>query len=225
MTLTEIFPTYHAGLKIPDYIVDSHRKTWSQIAFAGEFWSDIDRVEIAKQARSARAQRNELPFNRVHNESHLSRQVLSATHKIAADAGKIDRGWAVECVGSMGAGHYVELVAIVASVAAIDAFYEAIGAKNPPLPLPAGGTCSEKTETSVSDIGGYIPMVDPWSGPNVSRALSLVPAANRLFMTNVSSMYRGSAGGFEDMVWQGPLSRPQAELLAARVSSINECFY
>ena len=68
-------------------------------------------------------------------------------------------------------------------------------------------------------------MVDPWSGPNVSRALSLVPAANRLFMTNVSSMYRGSAGGFEDMVWQGPLSRPQAELLAARVSSINECFY
>ena len=27
VTLTEIFPTYHAGLKIPDYIVDSHRKT------------------------------------------------------------------------------------------------------------------------------------------------------------------------------------------------------
>jgi AhpD family alkylhydroperoxidase len=27
------------------------------------------------------------------------------------------------------------------------------------------------------------------------------------------------------MVWDGPLSRPQAELLAARVSSINECFY
>ena len=52
VTLTEIFPTYHAGLKIPDYIVDSHRKTWSQIAFAGEFWSDIDRVEIAKQARA-----------------------------------------------------------------------------------------------------------------------------------------------------------------------------
>ena len=68
-------------------------------------------------------------------------------------------------------------------------------------------------------------MVDPWEGPNVSRALSLVPTANQLFMTNVRSMYGGNGGGFNDMVWNGPLSRPQAELLAARVSSINECFY
>ena len=67
--------------------------------------------------------------------------------------------------------------------------------------------------------------VDPWEGPNVSRALSLVPAANELFMQNVSSMYVGRGGGFNDMVWDGPMSRPQAELLAARVSSINECFY
>ena len=68
-------------------------------------------------------------------------------------------------------------------------------------------------------------MVDPWAGPNVSRALSLVPSANQLFMANVRSMYSSSGGGFDDMVWEGPLSRPQAELLAARVSSINECFY
>ena len=30
---------------------------------------------------------------------------------------------------------------------------------------------------NATDIGGYLPMVDPWDGPNVSRALSLVPAA------------------------------------------------
>ena len=35
---------------------------------------------------------------------------------------------------------------------------------------------------------------------------------------------QGNGGGFNDMIWDGPLSRPQAELLAARVSSINSVF-
>ncbi len=221
----EIFPIQHADLKIPEHIVSSHRQTWSKISEAGEFWSDIDRIEIAKQARAARIQRSELPFNRVYDESHLPKQVLNATHKIAADAGKIDRTWATDCVSNLGAGPYVELISIVASVSAIDAFYEAIGSPGEALPEPAGGSCSAEKATGVSDIGGYIPMVDPWAGPNVSRALSLVPSANQLFMANVRSMYSSSGGGFDDMVWEGPLSRPQAELLAARVSSINECFY
>ena len=60
---------------------------------------------------------------------------------------------------------------------------------------------------------------------NVARALSLVPAANELFMSNVLAMYNGPGGGFFDMVWDGPFTRPQAELLAARVSAVNECFY
>ena len=67
-------------------------------------------------------------------------------------------------------------------------------------------------------------MVSPFSGPNVSRALSLVPEANRLFFTNVGAMYGGVEQSFYDLEWTGPISRPQAELLAARVSALNECF-
>ena len=206
-------------------IINADRQTWQAIARAGSFWSDSSRIEIAKQARVARAQRGELSFNRSYPDSTLSNEALEAVRKTAADAGKIERSWASKQVAALGEGPYAEVVSIVASVAAIDAFSEALGRPNEPLPSAAGGSCSQDKSKSTADIGGYLPMVDPWEGPNVSRALSLVPTANQLFMTNVSSMYGDNGGGFNDMVWDGPLSRPQAELLAARVSSINECFY
>jgi hypothetical protein len=40
-------------------IADAHRQTWVALAQAGAFWSDVDRIEIAKQARAARTQRKE----------------------------------------------------------------------------------------------------------------------------------------------------------------------
>ncbi len=213
------------GIDVREDIADAHRQTWDALAQAGAFWSGVDRIEIAKQARAARSQRKELAFNRVYPTSQLTAQALDATRKIAADAGKIDRAWASQQVASLGAGAYAELVSIVAAVSAIDAFCEALGRTHEPLPEPYGGSCHAALADGASDIGGYLPMVDPWEGPNVSRALSLVPSANELFMKNVRSMYGGNGGGFSDIVWDGPLSRPQAELLAARVSSINECFY
>ena len=206
-------------------IVHAHRQTWKAIASAGSFWSDVDRLEIAKQARAARSQRSDLPFNRSYPDSRLNRDTLETVRKVAADAGKIDRLWANKQIASIGNGPYAELVSIVASVSAVDAFSEALGRPREMLPSPTGGSRSGVKSDNAVDIGGYLPMVDPWEGPNVSRALSLVPAANELFMQNVSSMYVGRGGGFNDMVWDGPLSRPQAELLAARVSSVNECFY
>ena len=213
------------GIDVREDIADAHRQTWDALAQAGAFWSGVDRIEIAKQARAARSQRKELAFNRVYPTSQLTAQALDATRKIAADAGKIDRSWASQQVASLGAGAYAELVSIVAVVSAIDAFCEALGRTHEPLPEPYGGSCHASQAEDASDIGAYLPMVDPWEGPNVSRALSLVPSANEVFMKNVRSMYGGNGGGFSDIVWDGPLSRPQAELLAARVSSINECFY
>ena len=43
------------------------------------------------------------------------------------------------------------------------------------------------------------------------------------FFFMVGAMY--GAKDFNTLVWDRPLSRPQVELVAARVSSINECFY
>ena len=66
-------------------------------------------------------------------------------------------------------------------------------------------------------------MTVPWKGPNVGRALSLVPGDHFAFMMLVQAMY--SSNGFGELVWDAPLNRAQCELLAARVSAVNECFY
>ena len=73
-------------------------------------------------------------------------------------------------------------------------------------------------------MGAFVPLLDPFAGPNVSRALSLRPDDNMMFHALVGSMY--ALSDFQDLVWEDrPLSRPQVELVAARVSAINECFY
>ena len=70
-------------------IVNAHRQTWQAIARAGSFWSDGSRIEIAKQARVARAQRGELSFNRSYPDSTLSSEALEAVRKIALTREKL----------------------------------------------------------------------------------------------------------------------------------------
>ena len=223
--MEQFFNYSDLGFEVKNGIVNAHRESWKAISKAGSFWSGKDRVQIAKQARSARFQRRELPFNRSHPPCTLPNDALEATHTIAADAHKIDKGWADRLIAELGSRAYIEIASVVATVSAIDAFSEALGIDHGELPTSQPGEPDGDHNPNVADIGAYVPMIDPWKGPNVARAFSLVPAANQLFFSNVQQMYASQGGGFSEMVWKGPLTRPQAELLAARVSSANECFY
>ena len=223
--MEQFFNYGDSGFEVRNAIINAHRESWKAISNAGSFWSGEDRVQIAKQARSARLQRRELPFNRSHPACTLSNDALEATHTIAADAHKIDKGWADSLIAKLGSGAYIEIASVVATVSAIDAFSEALGIDHEEFPASQPGEPDGNHNPNVADIGAYVPMIDPWTGPNVARAFSLVPAANQLFFSNVQQMYASQGGGFSEMVWNGPLTRPQAELLAARVSSANECFY
>ena len=223
--MEQFFNYRDLGFEVKNGIVKAHQESWKAISNAGSFWSGKDRVQIAKQARSARLQRRELPFNRSHPPCTLSNDALEAIHTIAADAHKIDKGWADSLIAKLGSGAYIEIASVVATVSAIDAFSEALGIDHGEFPKSKPGEPDGNQNPNVADIGAYVPMIDPWKGPNVARAFSLVPAANQLFFSNVQQMYASQGGGFSEMVWRGPLTRPQAELLAARVSSANECFY
>ncbi len=214
---------------VRDLIADLHRASWQQIGSAGAYWTGAERVEIARQARAARAARTDPPWARgalPDPEVPLSDAAIEAARTIAADAHKIDRAWAEQVIESLGDAPYVELGSVVATVSAIDAFGEALGRGHEPLPTPEPGEPTGERLAEAGEAGAYIPMMVPWQGPNVGRALSLVPSANRLFMQNVMAMYSaGESGGFYDLDWAGPLTRAQAELVAARVSAVNECFY
>jgi hypothetical protein len=66
-------------------------------------------------------------------------------------------------------------------------------------------------------------MLLAFPGPNVARALSLAPKMNAHFFVLVGAMYAGDE--FQTLIWDRTLSRPQIELVASRVSAVNECFY
>ena len=76
----------------------------------------------------------------------------------------------------------------------------------------------------MGDAGGHIQMTVPFRGPNVARSLSLAAEDHLRWRSLVLSMY--SRDAFDEMVWTDrALTRPQVESLAARTSSLNECFY
>ena len=212
---------------VRDGVLAAQRAAWATLARPGSWWTGAQRVALAEQARAARAGRSEPPWLRELPEpsAPLPGAAADAARTIAADAHKIDRAWAQKSIAALGDAAYVELAALVASLTAIDAFAEGLGVAHEPLPAPEPGEPDRVRNDAVEDAGAYVPLQTPWQGPNVARALSLAPEQNGMFLGLVMSMYGGEQG-FYELVWEGaPLTRPQVELLAARVSAVNECFY
>ena len=203
------------------------RKSWADIAAPGTWWTGHERVAIAAAARHERSQRGQAPWQReaLTAPGQLPEAALQAARRIAADAQSLDRDWTEQMTGELGDAPYVEIASIVVTVSAADAFCEAMGVAHEPLPDPGPGEPSRLRPEGMGDIGAWVEaQVEGWQGPNVARAMSLVPAGVSTFFRMVTAMYAGD--DFGQMVWADrPLPRPAVELLAARVSAVNECFY
>jgi hypothetical protein len=118
------------------------------------------------------------------------------------------------------------LVAVVVVLMPVDLFCVLLDRPLQDFPNPVPGEPSQMIPSGLGEGGAFVPwQVDGWVGPNVARALSYVPDDNKTRMDLVSSMYAGGED-FVSLVWEHrALTRPQVELLAARTSALNECFY
>ncbi len=210
------------------------RRSWADLGRPGAWWTGPERVAIAALARAERIQRNEPPWRRDHSEplaaslpEPLPQKAAEAARKIGADPTHLDREWAEGAIAELGDAPYVELASVVVTTVAADAFCEAMGIAHEPLPEPEAGEPTGERPDGMGDIGAWVPVqVVDWNRANVARALSLAPGGVRTFFRMVAAMYSGTATDFERMVWDHrPLARPQVELLAARVSALNQCFY
>ncbi len=205
------------------------RRSWADIGRPGAWWKGPERVAIAALARAERIRRNEPPWSRDRGEprTRLPEKAIEAARKIGADPTHLDRDWAEAAITELGDARYVELASVVVTTVAADAFCEAMGIEHETLPEPEAGEPSRERPDNMGDIGAWVPVqVIDWQRANVARALSLVPEGVRTFFRMVAAMYSGTATDFNEMVWDHrPMSRPQVELLAARVSALNQCFY
>ena len=133
----------------------------------------------------------------------------------------------------------MELVGIVVAVFSIDEFHRALGLDLERLPAPVPGPVSRYRPAMVREDTGFVPMVPPegsvgmeadlWPPgrtANVVRALSLVPDAVRDWRALAAVQYLSFAA-MQNFVKDEARSidRMQMELVAGRVSAVNECFY
>ena len=208
-------------------IRDSLDSVHGQLRRSGTWWDAQQLGAIARRARDGFDQRSVPPWSRELPDEveGLPAAAVTVIDKIATDPGSVDRAWASEQVAALGDGPYVELVGLTAVTVIMHMYAACAGEALDPLgpPVDEPGEPSRERPDGMGDIGAYVPMTDPFDFANVSRALSLVPSANLAFYTLVRPMY--SEAGFENLVWETPLSRPQVELVASRVAALNECFY
>ena len=228
-------PFEYADIDLPirDATISSHRMSWEVIASPGRWWTGAERVEIARVGRAAR------DFDAVRSEM-LPESAAYAIQKLVVDNANLNRDWYQEIISSEGMteDRYIELVAVVVHALSIDEFHRALDLDLEPLPDPLPGQPSQirppeaeqrYSWPAIVPKGGLNPGDEMLYGPmqwgaNVISALSLIPENVRW----LHDLSEGHYLSFKEMRMPDPLraiSRPQIELIAARVSSLNECFY
>lgn len=238
---------------IRDDLAACHRDVWQRIGAPGTWWTGPERVAIAAEARRARscalcAERKAAlsPFavEGVHDgEGRLPAPVVDTIHRIVTDPGRLTQTWYKRVVSEgLPDTHYVELVGVTVAITALDVFARAVGADLVPLPEPRPGEPSRVRPEAAGDGGAWVPLIPPGEAggeeardlypdmplvPFIGRALSLVPAEVR-GLAALSGPHYMSLDHVPDPTFAPPdraLDRLQMELVAARISALNECFY
>jgi hypothetical protein len=232
---------------------EAHRRTWDAIAEPGDWWTGAERIALAEEVRAAATcplcieRKTALsPYSvsgsharACETTSPIEEAAVDAVHRIVTDATRLTRAY-LEKLSTEGItdGHYVELLGLVVAVYSIDRFHLALGLPLEALPRPRPGAPARVRPGSAIPDVGWVPMIpngratgseaDLYAthAPNVLRALSLVPDAVRRMKDLSAAQYVPIEQVADPMADPGrKLSRAQIELVASRVSAVNECFY
>ena len=134
---------------------------------------------------------------------------------------------------------YVEILGVAVCQFSVDEFHRGLGLALPELPEPKEGRPDHYLPVHLETDTAWVPMIptdqvspaeqDLWPGnrgANVLRALSAAPDTVRAWQHLSETMYL-SLQGMAEMI-HAPnriLSRMQMELIAGRVSALNQCLY
>tara|TARA_Y100000741_G_scaffold151196_1_gene114109 strand:+ start:4049 stop:4723 length:675 start_codon:yes stop_codon:yes gene_type:complete len=214
---------------VPDEVIQSFEIVWQNLGKPGAWWTGHQRIEIAQEVRNSSQPTLVERVNDLSRYSHqetesLSPYVRAVVRKIAYESSTIDKSAYDSIVEVLGQDRYAELAAIITQVAPIFTLADILGYSREKLPTAHDGApTKERPEDLVNDVA-FLPTFSPNGLPHVAVSLSLAQADNARRMLLVRSMYSGT--NFGEMIWEHrSLSRQQIELVAARTSAINECFY
>jgi hypothetical protein len=201
-----------APLEAVEMLID---REWERIAGPGSWWTGGERVAIATDARRAAAG--------MEPSGVLPPPVEEATRRVALDAAGI-RDTDVARWEFEGLDHfaYVEIVGIVSRLLALDVTMLGLGRTPRPLPDDLPGDSTGEKPDGAAITTGWAPTVGPATAPS---SLSAVPGEAAGMWDVHAVLYLSLDQMFDMQVELDGLTRPQIELVAARTSALNECFY
>lgn len=217
-----------------DLLDSARRETAEALRGPGDWLTGAQRIEVWQEVRDAAT--NELDRDRLAAISpealdrrhgagvHLDAVAVDVVHRVASDPGRLTRRWADEAIAELGEETYTELVAVTAIATVLDRFDLLLGEAPAPLPAPRAGAPTRVRPDGVGDVGAWVSQSIEKARANVSRAVSLVPETQATWSALVTACYSRGAE-FMNLTWNRALGRAQVELVAARTTALNECFY
>ncbi len=224
---------YSTELPIRVDLDEAHTEIAARWAATGSWWSGLERLAIVEEVRRARDSAEIAPWESpseiagLVSDGHvLPEAAIDAIWRVTNHPGTLTAEWHASILGrGVHAEAYVELVAVVAQANAVDRFADALNLDRVELPEPSVSEPAKTSGVSLQVTSHWVPTAKI-KGPNVLKALSAVPFENESLSLLSSVQYVRLGDLLSDLVSnQNSLSRLQVELIAARTSKLNECFY
>ena len=221
---------------VRDDLAEAHRLAWEHLAAPGSWWSGPARVELAGTALLAIADPDPVPpWVHVTSTGRLDPELVApgsahdVVYRLARHAGTMTVDGYRAAAAELGELPYVELCAIVSTVAAVAHFCRNIGVRVPPLPAAIDGQpTGDRPERMAQPQFNWVPVAEPADEvAAVVQAYTAVPGEQRNTWRLADAQYMPPQE-MVDASWSrrpGGLSRPQMELIAARLTKLRDCFY
>ena len=221
-----------------------HGSAMSSFSDTGTWFSGSERKEIVALARRIRHREGLelLGFADEVTDISLPSAVIELIQRVACEAEEIGKDF-YEKITSEGISveQYVEVVGLVGRVVSVDTFCRALGFPMNALDVSRPGKPSATRPETAIVQHAWVPTIpsgkhggkdaaalygDADFVANIFSALSLVPQEASLVMQLGSAQYVG-ADDFMNLEFRRceQFSRAQLELVAARISALNNCFY
>jgi hypothetical protein len=229
---------------VRDDLAAAHTAELQRLSAPGTWGTGAQRLAVANEARQAGIEAGllEAPADGgADADVDLPELVRRVVQKLAVSPKDfVQTDYEEARDGGLSDAEYVELVGVVSRANDIDVFARGIGVPLRPFaPAQPGSPSRDLPDNAVLELA-WVPTVPnlPDGGavaealygdkpkPYIMRSMSLVPDEYRAHVEMEQAQYMPLATVLKyDHQHHDGLTRPQVEVVAGRVSALNECFY
>ncbi len=237
---------HYANTEFPisDEIAAIYERQLAAFGAPGSSFDGAARLALAAEVRNARVEAgiqetaNSAPGEPVRNLPEAARHIA---RQLAVDPASVERA---DCEQALAKGltdaQYVEVVGLVSRLTNIDIVARGVDIPTRPLPPTVDGPPSGERSAAAIEEGAWVATVPAGDAggadaktlygdammPFIIRALSLVPTETHDHVELEQAQYLPLHRFAEfDYQHHAGLTRPQVEVIAGRVSALNDCFY